>query len=77
MPRPMYLSQDTWMSLALCQKYGNRHAKAQSTNRIPVEHGIGHIKNWQVLQRWTGPRDHLPDMILAVTGLVSDRTPVS
>ena len=48
--------------------------KQQSTNRIPVEHGIGHIKNWRVLQRWTGPRDTLPDMILAVTGLVSDRT---
>lgn len=48
--------------------------KQQSANRIPVEHGIGHIKNWRVLQRWTGPRDTLPDMILAVTGLVSDRT---
>ena len=48
--------------------------KQQSTNRITVEHGIGHIKNWRVLQRWTGPRDTLPDMILAVTGLVSDRT---
>lgn len=51
-----------------------RERKQQSTNRIPVEHGIGHLKNWRVLQRWTGPRDTLPDMILAVTGLVSDRT---
>jgi hypothetical protein len=47
--------------------------KAQSSQRIPVEHAIAAIKCWRTLQRFTGRRDLLPHIIRAVTGLSSDR----
>lgn len=46
--------------------------KAQSSQRIPVEHAIASIKWWRTLQRFTGHREQLPDIIRAVTGLASD-----
>jgi hypothetical protein len=48
-----------------------RHA--QSSQRICVEHAIADSKHWRSLQRWTGRRDDLPETILAVGSLVSDR----
>ncbi len=48
-----------------------RHA--QSSARICVEHAIAGSKNWRSLQRWTGRRSYLPETILAVGSLVSDR----
>ena len=48
-----------------------RHA--QSSSRICVEHGIGELKAWRSLQRWIGRREHLPETIAAIAGLVSDR----
>lgn len=48
-----------------------RHA--QSSRRICVEHANAHSKNWRSLQRWTGRRDDLPETILAIGSLVSDR----
>jgi hypothetical protein len=47
--------------------------KAQSSQRIPVEHAIAEAKWWRVLQRFTGRRELLPETINAVAGLVSDR----
>jgi len=49
------------------------HRKAQSSQRIPVEHTIAEHKWWRVLQRFTGRRELLPDTINAIAGLVSDR----
>jgi hypothetical protein len=48
--------------------------KAQSSQRIPVEHAIAELKWWRVLQRYTGRRELLPETITAIAGLVSDRT---
>jgi hypothetical protein len=47
--------------------------RAQSSQRIPAEHAIALIKWWRPLQRYTGRRDVLPDIIRAVTGLAADR----
>ncbi len=47
--------------------------KAQSSQRIPAEHAIALIKWWRPLQRYTGRREVLPDIIHAVTGLAADR----
>ena len=47
--------------------------KTQSSQRIPAEHAIALIKWWRPLQRYTGRRDVLPDIIRAVTGLAADR----
>jgi hypothetical protein len=46
---------------------------AQSSQRIPAEHAIAAIKWWRTLQRFTGRRDLLPEIIRAVAGLASDR----
>lgn len=48
--------------------------KAQSSQRIPVEHAIAEMKWWRVLQRFTGRRELAADTIAAIAGLVSDRT---
>jgi hypothetical protein len=47
--------------------------KAQSSQRIPVEHAIAEAKWWRVLQRFTGRRELLGETINAIAGLVSDR----
>jgi hypothetical protein len=47
--------------------------KAQSSQRIRVEHAIAEHKWWRVLQRFTGRRELLPDTINAVAGIVSAR----
>ena len=47
--------------------------KAQPSQRIPAEHAIATIKWWRTLQRFTGHRDALPNIIRAVTGLAADR----
>jgi len=47
--------------------------KNQSSQRIPAEHAIAAIKWWRTLQRFTGRRDVLPEVIRAVAGLASDR----
>ena len=47
--------------------------KAQSSERISVEHGIAEAKAWRSLQRWIGKRDHLPETVAAIASLASDR----
>ena len=47
--------------------------KTQSSQRISVEHGIAEVKAWRPLQRWIGKRDHLPETVLAIASLASDR----
>ena len=47
--------------------------KAQSSQRICVEHAIAEPKQWRPLQRYIGRREHFEDTMLAVAGLVSDR----
>jgi hypothetical protein len=47
--------------------------KAQSSQRIPVEHAIAELKWWRVPQRFTGRRELLPETINAIAGIVSDR----
>jgi hypothetical protein len=50
------------------------HARRrQSQRRIMVEHAIAEPKQWRPLQRWTGDRDALPEVIAAIGALVSDR----
>jgi len=46
---------------------------AHSSRRIPVEHGIAHLKNWKALARHHGHRHHLPDTVQAVASLLSDQ----
>jgi hypothetical protein len=46
---------------------------AHSSRRMPVEHGIAHLKNWRTLTRHHGRRDHLPATVRAVAGLLSDQ----
>jgi hypothetical protein len=38
-----------------------------------VEHGIADSKHWRPLPRWTGAREDLEEIILAIGSLVSDR----
>jgi hypothetical protein len=47
--------------------------KAQSSERISVEHGIAETKAWRSLQRWIGKREHLPETVTAIASLASDR----
>jgi DDE superfamily endonuclease/Helix-turn-helix of DDE superfamily endonuclease len=51
----------------------NMARKAQSSQRICVEHAIAEPKQWRPLQRYIGRRDHFEDTILAIACLVSDR----
>ncbi len=48
--------------------------KTQSSQHIPVEHALAELKRWRQLQRFTGRRDLLPDTIIAIAGIVSDRS---
>jgi DDE superfamily endonuclease/Helix-turn-helix of DDE superfamily endonuclease len=48
--------------------------KAQSSGRICVEHAIAEPKQWRPLQRYIGRREHFEDTMLAIAGLVSDRS---
>ncbi|MFJ1796866.1 hypothetical protein [Kitasatospora griseola] len=40
---------------------------------MPVEHGVAHLKNRRTLARHHGRRDHSPDTVRAIAGLLSDR----
>jgi DDE superfamily endonuclease/Helix-turn-helix of DDE superfamily endonuclease len=51
----------------------NTARKAQSSQRICVEHAIAEPKQWRPLQRYIGRREHFEETMLAVAGLVSDR----
>lgn len=48
--------------------------RRQSSRRIAVEHANAEIKQWRSLQRWTGNREDLPEVIAAIGALVSDRS---
>ncbi len=48
-----------------------RQRKAHSSRRIRVEHGIAHLKNWRALARHLGRREHMSNIVQAVTGLLS------
>jgi len=48
--------------------------KAQSSQRICVEHAIAEPKAWRTLQRYIGRREYFADTVMAIAGLVSDRT---
>jgi len=47
--------------------------RAQSSQRICVEHGNAEHKQWRSLQRYTRRRDYYDQTHLAIAGLVSDR----
>ena len=47
--------------------------KAQSSQRICVEHAIAEPKQWRPLQRYLGRREYFEETALAIAGLVSDR----
>jgi DDE superfamily endonuclease/Helix-turn-helix of DDE superfamily endonuclease len=51
----------------------NTARKAQSSQRICVEHAIAEPKQWRPLQRYIGRREHFEGIMLAIAGLVSDR----
>ena len=44
-----------------------------SSVRMPVEHGIAHMKNWRALSRHLGRREVLDETIRAVAGLASSQ----
>lgn len=46
--------------------------KAQSSQRICVEHAIAEPKQWRTQQRWIGRRENHAATARAVAGLVSD-----
>ncbi|MGC5019359.1 transposase family protein [Micromonospora sp. DT47] len=46
--------------------------KRHSSQRIRVEHVIGHLKNWRILGRYHGRRENLDATIRAIAGLLSD-----
>ncbi|MFG3420984.1 hypothetical protein [Micromonospora sp. NPDC048063] len=46
--------------------------KRHSSQRIRVEHVIGHLKNWRILARYHGRREHFDASIRAIAGLLSD-----
>jgi DDE superfamily endonuclease/Helix-turn-helix of DDE superfamily endonuclease len=46
---------------------------AHSSERIPVEHGIAHLKNWRALARHHARRERLPDTIRAIAGILTDQ----
>ncbi len=50
-----------------------RQRKAHSSRRIRVEHGIAHLKNWRVLTRHLGRREHMSHTVQAVAGLLSQQ----
>ena len=45
----------------------------QSSERICVEHANAEHKQWRILQRYLGRREHFDESYAAVAGLVSDR----
>jgi hypothetical protein len=47
--------------------------KAQSSQRICVEHANAEHKQWRTLQRYTGRREYYDQTHLAIASLVSDR----
>jgi hypothetical protein len=47
--------------------------KAQSSQRICVEHAIAEPKQWRSPRRWIGRREYFDETMLAIAGLVSDR----
>jgi len=47
--------------------------RAHASQRIRVEHGISHLKNWRAPSRHLGRREHLDTMLRAVAGLVSSQ----
>jgi hypothetical protein len=47
--------------------------RAHASQRIRVEHGISHLKNWRALARHLGRREHLDTILPAVAGLVSSQ----
>ncbi len=47
--------------------------RAHASQRIHVEHGISHLKNWRALSRHLGRREHLDTVLPAVAGLVSSQ----
>lgn len=67
---PKKLGKDAGPSERNMYDNARRH---QSQQRIMVEHANAEVKQWRSLQRWTGDRDDLPEVIAAVGALVSDR----
>ncbi len=47
--------------------------RAHASQRIHIEHGISHLKNWRALSRHLGRREHLDTILPAVAGLVSSQ----
>jgi hypothetical protein len=47
--------------------------KAQSSERICVEHTNAEPKQWRPLQRYIGRREYFDGTMPAIAGLVSDR----
>ncbi|WP_308194768.1 transposase family protein [Micromonospora sp. R77] len=46
--------------------------KRHSSQRIRVEHAIGHLKNWRILGRYHGRRESFDTTMRTIAGLLSD-----
>lgn len=55
------------------EKTHREQCRQHSSQRIRVEHGIAHLKNWRSLTRHTGRRENFDTTIRAVAGLLSDQ----
>ncbi|MDQ1029471.1 hypothetical protein QF035_007053 [Streptomyces umbrinus] len=60
-----------WKAPTRYEESLERQRQAHSSRRIPVEHGIAHLKNWRALARRLGRREHMSDIVQAVAGLLS------
>ncbi len=74
---PVSLLEPVWVEFAALlperPEFHPDHPLGCHRRRIPDRMVFEHLKWWHTLQRHTGRRDLLPDIIRAVTGLASDR----
>jgi hypothetical protein len=71
-PRPARLRNQLPVPPALAAAH-EAERRTHATKRIRVERGISHLKNWRVLSRHLGRREHLDTILPAVAGLVSSQ----
>ncbi|MFD0972921.1 transposase family protein [Plantactinospora endophytica] len=71
-PKPKPQKRRTSLPLSVIAAH-DAARKRHSSQRIRVEHVvIGHLKNWRILGRYHGRREHLDTTIRAIAGLLSD-----
>ncbi|MEU9505374.1 transposase family protein [Micromonospora sp. NPDC048170] len=70
-PRPKPRKRQTTLPASVIAAH-DAARKRHSSQRIRVEHVIGHLKNWRILGRHHGRRENFDATIRAIAGLLSD-----